>query len=77
MVHTVEPHYLPTGSNQPTELMQDDESWQSGIVEGPDMVETSTQLETLHALLFGQRRGRLHLCHRLGQLPLGSSRSLH
>ena len=35
-------HYLPTGNNQPTELMQDDASWQSGIVEGPDMVETST-----------------------------------
>ena len=36
-------HYLPTGNNQPTELMQDDASWQSGIVEGPDMVETSTR----------------------------------
>jgi hypothetical protein len=35
-------HYLPTGNDQPTELMQDDASWQSGIVEGPDMVETST-----------------------------------
>jgi hypothetical protein len=34
-------HLLPTGSNQPTELMQDDASWQSGIVEGPDMVETT------------------------------------
>src|SRR6202042_3956570 len=35
-------HDLPTGSDQPTELMQDDASWQSGIVEGPDMVETSS-----------------------------------
>jgi len=35
-------HYVPTGSNQATELMQDDAAWQSGIVEGPDMVETST-----------------------------------
>ena len=40
-------HYMPTGSNQPTELMQDDASWQSGIVEGPDMVETSTNSYTL------------------------------
>ena len=38
--------YAPTG-NQPTELMQDDASWQSGIVEGPDMVETSTNSYTL------------------------------
>jgi hypothetical protein len=34
--------YMPTGSNLPTELMQDDASWQSGIVEGPDMVENTT-----------------------------------
>jgi len=34
-------HYEPTGNDQPTELMQDDASWQSGIVEGPDMVETA------------------------------------
>jgi hypothetical protein len=34
--------FLPTGNNQPIELMQDDAAWQSGIVEGPDMVETST-----------------------------------
>ncbi len=32
--------YMPDGS--PTELMQNDEAWQSGIVEGPDMVETTT-----------------------------------
>jgi hypothetical protein len=35
-------HFLPTGSNQPIALMQDDASWQSGIVEGPDMVETAS-----------------------------------
>ena len=34
--------FLPTGNNTPTQLMTDDASWQSGIVEGPDMVETST-----------------------------------
>ncbi|HEX4434343.1 MAG TPA: glycoside hydrolase family 43 protein [Acidimicrobiales bacterium] len=32
--------YVPDGS--PTELMQNDAGWQSGIVEGPDMVETTT-----------------------------------
>jgi len=32
---------LPTGSG-PTELLQNDEPWQTGIVEGPDMVETQT-----------------------------------
>ncbi len=31
----------------------------------------------LHPLLFRQRRGRVHLCHRLGQLPLRSRRRLH
>jgi hypothetical protein len=33
---------LPTGNRAPTPLMADDQPWQSGIVEGPDMVETST-----------------------------------
>ena len=33
--------------------------------------------EQLHPLLFRQRRGRVHLCHRLGQLPLRSGRRLH
>ncbi len=32
---------LPSSSS-PTQLMQNDEAWQSGIVEGPDMVVTST-----------------------------------
>jgi hypothetical protein len=36
------PGFLPTGNSAPTPLMSDDQSWQSGIVEGPDMVETST-----------------------------------
>jgi hypothetical protein len=36
------PDFMLTGNAQPTELLQDDQSWQSGIVEGPDMVETST-----------------------------------
>ena len=40
--------FTPTG-NQPTELMQDDASWQSGIVEGPDMVETSTTYTLFYA----------------------------
>jgi Glycosyl hydrolases family 43 len=35
------PHFFPT-STTPTALMQDDEAWQSGIVEGPDMFETTT-----------------------------------
>src|ERR1700744_205064 len=34
--------FLPTGNNAPTQLMSNDQSWQSGIVEGPDMVETPT-----------------------------------
>ena len=39
---------VPLGANltpsttEPTELMQDDPSWQSGVVEGPDMYETQT-----------------------------------
>ena len=33
--------------------------------------------EQLHPLLFGQRPGLVHLCHRLGQLPLRSRRRLH
>ena len=36
------PHFLPTGNSAPTALMSDTQPWQSGIVEGPDMVETST-----------------------------------
>ncbi len=32
---------LPATSN-PTQLLQNDETWQSGVVEGPDMVETQT-----------------------------------
>ena len=35
------PHFFPT-STTPTALMQDDEAWQSGIIEGPDMFETTT-----------------------------------
>jgi Glycosyl hydrolases family 43 len=31
-----------TGNAQPTPLLTDDAAWQSGIIEGPDMVETST-----------------------------------
>jgi hypothetical protein len=33
---------LSPASTTPTELMADDEPWQSGIVEGPDMVETQS-----------------------------------
>jgi Glycosyl hydrolases family 43 len=36
------PGFLPTGNNAPTLLMSDDEQWQSGIVEGPDMVAVPT-----------------------------------
>ena len=36
------PGFLPTGNSAPTQLMSDDQAWQSGIVEGPDMVETQT-----------------------------------
>jgi len=35
------PHLTPS-STQPKELLQDDEQWQSGIIEGPDMYETQT-----------------------------------
>ncbi len=35
------PHLTPS-TTEPTELMQDSPSWQSGIVEGPDMYETQT-----------------------------------
>ncbi len=37
------PHLTPTTTDA-TELMANDESWQSGVVEGPDMVETQTQV---------------------------------
>ena len=37
------PHLTPTTTDA-TELLANDESWQSGIVEGPDMVETQTQV---------------------------------
>ena len=76
------PGFLPTGNAQPTALMSDDQAWQSGIVEGPDMVETSTTTGgnsptddiLVHPLLLGQRRRGVHLCHRVGQLrrPLGA-----
>ena len=33
------PHLTPS-TTSPTELLYDDASWQSGVVEGPDMVET-------------------------------------
>ena len=33
---------MPTGNDQPTQLLSDDAPWQSGIIEGPDMVETPT-----------------------------------
>ena len=36
------PGFLPTSNSTPTPLMSDDQAWQSGIVEGPDMVETQT-----------------------------------
>ncbi len=35
-------HDLMPSGDGPTALLQDDEAWQSGIVEGPDMVETPT-----------------------------------
>ena len=34
--------FMLTGNAQPTPLLTDDAAWQSGIIEGPDMVETST-----------------------------------
>jgi hypothetical protein len=34
---------MPSSTN-PTPLLQDDQPWQSGVVEGPDMVETQTQV---------------------------------
>ncbi len=37
--------YMPDSA--PTKLMQNDQAWQSGIVEGPDMVQTSTNTYTL------------------------------
>ena len=37
------PHLTPSTTDA-TELMADDESWQGGVVEGPDMVETQTHV---------------------------------
>ncbi|MGA2473505.1 MAG: glycoside hydrolase family 43 protein, partial [Acidimicrobiales bacterium] len=37
------PDLMPSSTN-PTQLLPDDAPWQSGVVEGPDMVETQTQV---------------------------------
>ena len=65
--------YMPDSA--PTKLMQNDQAWQSGIVEGPDMVADVD--EHLHPLLLGEPRGCLHLRRRLGHLPLRSRRRVH
>ncbi len=44
-------HFLPASSN-PTELMADDQSWQSRIVEGPDMVETTSGSTSSYTLFY-------------------------
>jgi hypothetical protein len=36
------PGFLPTGNDMPTQLLSDDQAWQSGIVEGPNMVAVPT-----------------------------------
>ena len=72
------PTSLPTGNDRRRSSCRDDEAWQSGIVEGPDMVETVDERNRrLLPLLFGERRGRVHLCHRLGQLPRRPRGRLH
>jgi Glycosyl hydrolases family 43 len=43
---------LLPASNSATQLLYDDEPWQSGIVEGPDMVETATSKTTNAYTLF-------------------------
>ncbi len=48
-------HDLMPSGDGPTALLQDDEAWQSNIIEGPDMVETQTQtgsVTTNHYYLF-------------------------
>ena len=83
VVDPARPGFPPDGQRLPTALLSNDQAWQSGIVEGPDMVATPTTTggsnpttTTPFALLLGQRRGGVHLRHRLGQLPR-PLRSLH
>ena len=74
------PHLTPSTTDA-TQLMADDESWQNGVVEGPrhgrDADPGGQQYRPrLLPVLRRERRGYVHLRHRLGQLSRRPLRQL-
>ncbi len=74
------PNLQSVASTIPTELLTDDASWQAGVVEGPDMVETVVGRRgdgRLRPLLQRERRELSRLRHRVGQLPRRTVCAVH